>query len=304
MGVSRDAKLDEIKKVYRKLARKYHPDVSKEANAEEKFKELQEAYNVLKDSEKRSAYDQLGSDWQSGQEFRPPPEGTSSQYEFRQDGGDFSDFFESLFGGGGFTSRRSSRQGFAVRGEDLHSKISISLEDAHHGAVHTIRLQVPELDKQTGQLITKLRTLKIKIPVGVTQGQQIRLAGQGGEGFQGAPNGDLYLEIDIKPHHVFRIENKDVFLTLPIAPWEAALGAKIAVPTLAGKVELTIPAGVQSGQKLRLKGKGLLGKSVGDQYVILKIMTPIPKNEEQRKLYETMAKEMPFNPRVNMEEVK
>jgi curved DNA-binding protein len=300
LGVDRDVKPDELKRVYRKLARKYHPDVSKEANAEEKFKEVQEAYEVLKDPEKRKAYDQLGANWKTGQEFRPPP-GWETQFDFGGGaagftGEQFSDFFESLFGGG-FTSRRTTRRGFTPRGEDLRSKISISLEDAFHGTTQTLRLQMPVVDA-SGRVITKPCTLKVKIPAGIKQGQQIRLAGQGGEGYGGAPRGDLYLEVAIKPHALFKLEGKNVYLAVSITPWEAALGAKVAVPTLAGKVELSVPAGSESGKKLRLRGRGLPGKNKGDQYVTLQIVTPIPKNEQQREFYRKMAETMPFNPRA------
>jgi len=306
MGVPRDASADEIKRAYRKLARKYHPDVSKEANAEEKFKEVQEAYAVLKDAEKRQAYDQLGANWQAGQEFKPPPGwggGEQGAYYSEGFGGmgaeSFSDFFDSLFGGLG--QRRQSRtRDYAIRGEDLHTKLSISLEDAYHGVTRTIQLQMPVFDQQAGHMTTKTRTLKVKIPEGVTQGQQIRLAGQGGEGSQGAPKGDLYLEIDIMPHPFFNVEGKNVYVTVPLTPWEAALGAKIPVPTLGGVVEMTVPANTQSGKQLRLKGRGLSGKTAGDQYVIFQIDVPQAQNEKQRALYEEMAKEMPFNPRLNL----
>jgi curved DNA-binding protein len=306
MGVTRKAKPDEIKRSYRKLARKYHPDVSKEANAEAKFKELQEAYAVLKDPEKRAAYDQLGSNWKSQQEFRPPPEwgqqfgGFQFHSDFGGGGGaasGFSDFFDSLFGGG-FTRGRAggARREFKARGQDVHSKIAISLEDAFNGTTQTIRLQIPEINQQGMQHFTT-KTLKVKIPQGIATGQQIRLTGQGGEGVGGGPNGDLYLEITFRPHHLFNVEGKDVYLTLPLTPWEAALGAKITIPTLAAKVEMKVPVGTQSGTKMRLKGKGFPG---GDQYVTFQIKVPVPQNEQERQLYATMARDMNFNPRQGM----
>lgn len=302
LGVSRGAKEDEIKKAYRKLARKYHPDVSKEANAEEQFKAVQEAYEVLKDPKKRAAYDQLGSNWKSGQEFRPPPnwQGFSGAGGFEDlGGGDFSDFFASIFGGGraragGF--HHGGRREFNQRGQDEYAKITISLEEAFHGGTKTVHLQVQEVDAH-GQIQLKTRTLKINIPKGITSGQQLRLVEQGSPGIGKAPNGDLFLEIDINPHPAFTLQGRDIYLTLPVTPWEAALGAKIKVPTLAGPVEMKIAAGAQSGQKLRLKGRGLPGSpSAGDQYALLQIVIPPVHTDSARALYEKMAQEMPFDP--------
>lgn len=303
LGIKRDASADEIKRVYRKLARKYHPDVSKEANAEEKFKEVQEAYEVLKDPQKRAAYDQLGSQWQGGQEFRPPPDwqGFAGGFESADLGG-FSDFFENIFGGGRARSaaHRQGFGGFQRRGEDQHAKIMISLEDAYHGAAKTIQLQVPEVDAQ-GRVQPKNRTLKITIPKGVVSGQQLRLASQGSPGMGGGPPGDLFLEMEIQPHRLFTLQDHDVYLTLPITPWEAALGAKVTVPTLGGKVGMTIAAGSQAGQKLRLKGRGLPTKSgAGDQYALLQIVTPPIKTDSDRAFYQKMAQEMPFDPREKL----
>lgn len=299
LGVDRKASQDDIKHAYRRLARKYHPDVSKETNAEEKFKNLQEAYEVLKNPEKRAAYDQLGSNWKAGQEFRPPP-GWQSQTHFytsedmggfsESDLGGFSDFFTQLFGGSG------ARRGFAreefggvkARGADQHAKVQISLEDAFRGATKTLQLQTQP---------SKVRTIKINIPPGAVKGQQLRLAGQGEPGLRGEP-GDLYLEIDIEPHPLFSLDGHDVYLTLPITPWEAALGDDIKIPTLGGTVGLKLKPGSQSGQKLRLKGRGMPVKPTpGDQFVLLEILTPPAKTDEQRQLYEKMAKIMPFDPR-------
>ena len=303
LGVSREATAEEIKKSYRKLARKYHPDVSEEPNAEEKFKSVKEAYEVLKDSEKRKAYDQMGAHWQQGQGFQPPPGWEFHQrgadgatYQEFTGGGNFSDFFESLFGQyarGGAQRTREFRQ----RGQDQHAKIAINLEDAFQGTTRTLTLQEPSLNPQTGQVTYQTRHLKVKIPPGVTQGQQIRLSGQGSPGRGSGPHGDLYLEIALQPHAFYTVEGKDVYLNLPITPWEAALGAKVDVPTLGGNITLTIPPGSQTGQKMRLKNRGLPGKLPGDQYVLLRIYIPEPKNDQQKAIYQQMATEMQFNPR-------
>ncbi len=305
MGVKRDATQDEIKRAYRKLARKYHPDVSKESDAEDRFKAVGEAYEVLKDPEKRTAYDQLGSDWKQGQDFQPPP-GWQDGYEFKGGGNaeagsaHFSDFFEDLFGraaGAGF--QQSQQHGFRMKGEDHHAKIGVTLEDVYHGAERSIMLKMPEVDA-SGHLITRDRKLNVKIPKGVTQGQRIRLRGQGAPGFGDAPAGDLYLEIDLLPHSVYTVDGRDVYVNLPVTPWEAALGEKVSIPTLGGKVEMKIPAGSQSGNKLRLKGRGIPAKETGDQFVILKIETPEAKTEEQKKFYRKMRDEMNFNPRSRL----
>ena len=291
LGVSKTASLDDIKTHYRRLARKYHPDVSKESNAEEKFKAMKEAYEVLKDPEKRKAYDQMGSGYRSGDQFKPPPgfkfhEQTQSRGPHVQ--ADFSDFFESLFG-----QHASGRQHqpFQQHGHDQHSKIAITLEEAFLGSQRRIGLSTP--DGQT-------RELNIKIPAGITQGQQIRLSGQGMPGFNGGQPGDLYLEITIQTHPLFTIDKKDIYLTLPVTPWEAALGEKIEVPTLGGPITFQLPPHAQTGQKIRLKGRGLPGKLAGDQYVTLSIHIPEPKNPAQKTLYEKMKSEMNFNPRKSL----
>ena len=307
LGVSKSASDAEIKKAYRKLARKYHPDVSKEPNAEEKFKQVKEAYEVLKDPEKRQAYDQFGQNWKQGQQFEPPPNwqgqdtsGFGGGDFTGADAGDFSDFFENMFGGGGFRQNTSGFGGgrqFKTRGEDLHSKVKVSLADAYHGTTRSIRLQVPEMSAQ-GIVQHKLKTLNVKIPKGVLAGQQIRLGGQGGAGQGGAKNGDLYLEVEFEPHPHFTVEGKNVYLRLPIAPWEAALGTKITVPLISGKVDLKIPVSAESGKKMRLKGKGLPAKVPGDFYVILEIMTPPAETAEQKILYENMQEVFSnFDPR-------
>ena len=309
LGVDRKADGDAIKQAYRRLARKYHPDVSKEPNAEEQFKNVQEAYEVLKDKEKRAAYDELGSNWQAGQDFRPPP-GWDANANFRHAGGargqqfseedlgQFSDFFSNMFGRGrqgGFDEY--AEQSFSQRGSDQHAKIQITLNEAYHGGSRNIQLQMPEMDEHR-RMTHKLRTLKVIIPAGAAQGQQLRLTGQGAPGMGGAPNGDLYLEMHITDHPLFTLQGRDVYLTLPVTPWEAALGAEIKIPTLGGMVDLKLNPDSQSGQKLRFKGRGMPGKPVaGDQYAVLQIQTPAPHNDEQKRLYQQMATSMPFNPR-------
>ncbi len=307
MGLKRDATQDEIKRSYRKLARKYHPDVSKDANAEEKFKLVGEAYEVLKDPEKRAAYDQLGANWKNGQEFTPPPgyggfDFTGGGYT-QGDASQFSDFFESIFGhgfqGGGGHGQARGQRSYHARGEDLNARVSIDLEDSFNGATRSIKLSVPELDAQ-GRMVQKQRTLNIKIPKGIRSGQKIRLAGQGGPGQGEGGKGDLYLEVTIKPHHIYRVDGKDLYLDLPITPWEAALGAKVKVPTPAGTVDMNIPAGSASGKKLRLKGRGIPAKKPGDLYVVLQIVVPPARDEKTRKIYEEMKKELDFNPRARL----
>ncbi|MEJ2060911.1 MAG: DnaJ C-terminal domain-containing protein [Gammaproteobacteria bacterium] len=294
LGVSRDAPQDEIKKVYRRLARKYHPDVSKEADAEDRFKEVNEAYEVLKDPEKRKAYDQLGANWKAGQEFRPPPGweqgfdfgGAGGGFEGFAGGSGFSDFFESLFGGG-FGRAAGGHGGFRAKGQDVITGIDIDLEEAFHGSQKSLRLS-------TG------KTLQVRIPAGVTTGQRIRLSGQGGPGMGGGPNGDLYLEVHIRPHALYLLDGRDISLNLPVTPWEAALGTSLEVPTLSGRVNIKIPAGTQSGRKLRLKGRGLPGHPAGDMYLVIHISTPPADSAAARDFYERMRKEIPFNPRAHL----
>jgi curved DNA-binding protein len=296
LGVDRKASTDEIKKAYRRLARKYHPDVSKEKNAEARFKEVSEAYEVLKDAEKRTAYDQLGERFQSGQDFRPPPDwgaGFDPSRNFSHaEAADFSDFFSSLFGG----DRRRSNASFDARGEDHYVRIAIDLEDTFRGVTRTITLRVPQLDDQ-GRLVMGERTINVQIPKGVRAGQQIRIAGEGAPGFGGGSGGDLYLEIQFKPHPLYRVEDRDLYLTLPVAPWEAALGAKVKAPTPGGAVEVKIPMGSQSGSTLRLKGRGIPGDPPGDLYLLLEVALPKADSERAKRLYQTMARELPFNPR-------
>jgi len=287
LGVKPDASDKDIKSAYRRLARKYHPDVSKESGAEEKIKSINEAYEALKDPARRKAYDQLrAGGYRAGDEFRGPPPNwqRESDFEFGEGGGeDYSDFFESLFGRMGARSARGPH-----RGRDLHAQIGVDLETAYRGGSERVTLR-----DGAGE-----RTLDIKIPAGIQPGQQIRLAGQGYPGANGGPAGDLMLEVRLRDGGRFTLDGRNVLLTLPIAPWEAALGATVPVPTLGGNVELRIPAGSDSGRKLRLRGRGWPGATPGDQIVTLEIRTPKAETDEQKKLYEDMAGAFDFDPRV------
>ena len=305
MGVARDATQDEIKRAYRTLARKYHPDVSKAPDAEARFKELGEAYAVLKDLEKRAAYDQLGSNWQAGQDFRPPPDWNTG-FEFSGDGSagaasaaDFSDFFESLYGRG-FESGGHRQQAAHARGEDHHAKVMIDLEDAYNGATRTIKLKRPELNAE-GRVVMRPHQLNVTIPRGVRAGQHIRLAGQGAAGIGQGPPGDLYLEIEFHPHPLYRVDQRDVYLDLPLAPWEAALGATLKVPTPTAAVDLKIPPKSVAGGKLRLKGRGIPGTTPGDFYVVLQLVLPEADSETSQAFYAQMAEQFKsFNPRAKL----
>jgi curved DNA-binding protein len=312
LGVQRSATADEIKKAYRRLARKYHPDVSKEAKAEEKFKEVQEAYEVLKDPEKRAAYDQLGANWKQGEQFRPPPN-WGSGFEFRgrpqgsggfegfEHNANFSDFFSSLFGGGSpFGDVGAGAATGRRAGRDSHARIEIELEEAFNGTVRMIELQRPEVDGE-GRVHLKNHTVRVTIPAGVSEGQRIRLAGQG-EAARGAGRpGDLYLEVQLRPHRLYQVDGRNVTITLPIAPWEAALGATVTVPTLGGAVELRVPPNSQSGQKLRLRGRGLPGPTPGDALVVLKVVLPPASSAEMKALYERMKQDASgFDPRAEL----
>jgi len=328
MGVERDATQDEIKRAYRKLARKYHPDVSKEADAEKRFKEVGEANEVLKDPEKRAAYDQLGANWQAGQDFNAPPDwdagfefggggftGGGTQYH-SFDGADasaYSDFFESLFGQGfqqagaggrgGPQSGYQQQSGFHSAGSDHHAKILIDLEDAMNGATRSISLRVPDVDA-AGHVTTKERVLKINIPKGIKQGQHIRLGGQGNPGMGQGKAGDLYLEIEFNPHGIYHVDGRDVYLDLPVAPWEAALGASVKVPTPGGLVDLKIKPGSANGSKMRLKGRGIpassSNNSAGDLYVVLQVALPPASTDSEKAAYEKMQQSFSFNPRATL----
>jgi curved DNA-binding protein len=306
LGVSRDATADDIKKAFRKMARKYHPDVSKEPDAEARMKEINEANTVLSDPEKRAAYDQLGRGYRPGQEFRPPPDWDAG-FEFSGRGfspseaADFSDFFAELFGrmggghgGGGFHAHGGN---FRARGEDHYAKVVLDLEDAFTGATRQISLRVPKQDAQ-GRLQLATRTLNVKIPKGVREGQVIRLAGQGAPGTGGgAAAGDLLLEVHFKPHDRLRAVGRDLHLTLPVAPWEAALGAIVAVDLPDASLKVRIPQGAQSGRQLRVRGKGIPGSPPGDLLLDIQIVLPTADTPKARELYETMARELAFDPR-------
>jgi curved DNA-binding protein len=299
LGVERGASADEIKKAYRRLAQKHHPDVSKEAGAEAKFKEIAEAYQTLKDPEKRAAYDALGSRPQ-GEEFRPPPDWTRQHAggndSFSFDDVDFSDLF-SRFGAGGGRSGPFAGRG-AMPGQDFEVPVEISIEDAFRGTTLSLSLSMPEYDA-TGQLRRVPHTVKARVAPGAVDGQRLRLPGKGGKGFQGGRDGDLYLDISLKPHRLYRSTGHDLYLDLPLAPWEAALGATIQVPTLAGPVSLKVPAGTSSGRKLRLSGRGLPKSrgGAGDLFAVAQITVPAEPGERERELFAELAKHSSFNPR-------
>ena len=305
LGVEKNATADEIKKAYRTLARKYHPDVSKEANASAKMAEVNEAYAVLSDPEKRVAFDKLSQRRAAGQDFQPPP-GWDAGFEFTDAGSfgegaeDFSDFFNTLFGRAARARRGGASAQAQMRGADHHATILINLADAYHGATRPIALRAARLD-ESGHVVTDERVLDVQIPKGVKEGQSIRLRGQGSAGLGGAPAGDLYLEIQFEPDAGYRIDGRDVTQTVPVAPWEAALGASIEVPTPSGRVEVSVPKGSANGRKLRLKGRGIPGNPPGDLYLELEVALPPADDPKARQLYETMAREMSsFNPRRHM----
>jgi len=301
MGVARDATEAQIKQAYRKLARKYHPDVSKEKDAEARFKEVGEAYEVLKSAEKRAAYDQLGKDYRPGQDFRPPPNWDSG-FEFSGAGAgsaDYSDFFDSLFGAQARSGRGRGAGFHPERGEDHHAKVLLDLEAALHGGARTFTLRVPEID-QNGRLVSKERTLNVQVPKGILAGQQIRLAGQGARAHDSGTAGDLYIEVDFQPHPLYRVDGRDLALELPVAPWEAALGATVKTPTPTGMVDLKIPAASHAGSKLRLKGRGIPANPPGDFYVILQIALPAANDDKAKAAYAAFAAALPFDPRATL----
>ena len=315
LGVPRGAGDAEIKRAFRKLAREHHPDVAKDKKrAEEKFKEINEAYEVLSDPAKRKKYDELGADWKSGAEFRPPPGwegftgrqafrgrgGGGQEFEFQFGGTGFSDFFEQLFGsrmrGGAFGSRGGfdvEEEEMAERGRDIEGDIMVTLEEAMHGSVRSVTVRRP-----AGRSV-KTETYQVRIPPGVTEGQKLRVAGRGEAGSSGGAAGDLYLRVRLAKHPDFEVEDHNLIYEAEIAPWEAVLGAEISVPTPDGRVNIKIPAGTQSGQKLRVRGRGLpaRGGARGDLMVVAQIAVPASVSDAERKLWEQLARESRFNPR-------
>jgi curved DNA-binding protein len=309
LGVAREATADEIKKAFRKLARKYHPDVSKETDAEQRMKEINEAYTALSDPERRAAYDQLASGRRPGEDFRPPPDWDAG-FEFSARGGfapgemaDFSDFFAQIFGrmgasgtSGGAGSHARQGSAFQARGDDHRAKVFLEVEDAFHGAARQLTLRVPAIDGE-GRVTMQERTLKVKIPVGVREGQVIRLAGQGASGHGGAPAGDLLLEVHFRPHARYGVAGRDLRVDLPVAPWEAALGAVVPVDLPGGPLKVRVPPGAQGGGALRLRGKGIPGQPPGDAILTLRIVLPPADTPKARELYATLARELDFDPR-------
>jgi len=302
LGVARDADTDAIKKAYRKLAHKYHPDVSKDPAGEEKFKEIADAYQTLKDTEKRAAYDQLGRH-QPGENFQPPPDWGKQfgDQQFSFDEADLSDLFAGLSGG----KRQAGRAGgsFRMPGQDYEVTAHISLDEACSGTMVELNLTAPEYDAH-GRLHRVPRSFKARIPKGATDGQRLRLRGKGGKGMGGAPDGDLYLNIALHPHALYRVSGHDLYLDLPLTPWEAALGAVVEVPTPSGAVHLKVPPGTHAGQKLRLARRGLPKprEGEGDLYAIVQIVVPTVLSERERALFKELADGSSFNPRGHFEQ--
>jgi curved DNA-binding protein len=307
LGVDPDADKKAIKTAYRKLARKYHPDVSEKHDAETRFKEMTEAYNVLKNQAKRAEYDEIRKYGQHGQEFRPPP-GWQASGGFQQAGGfdqgDYSDFFETLFGAAG--SVRPSRQagGFRQRGRDIELEMPVMLEDTVKGYSDTISYNMPHYDIGGQRVEDISKKLKVKIPAGISEGETLRLEGQGGPGIGNGSPGDLYLKIRLVPHPMFDVEGHNLTITVPLAPWEAALGTTVTVPTLHGNIKLKIPPDSQSGRRMRIRGKGLATRTGrGDLYAIIRIVIPELGNQENSKLWSELAEKTGFNPRSSWENV-
>lgn len=295
LGVKEDADLKEIKKAYRKLALKLHPDMQPETNSDEEFKELVEAYEVLKDPQRRAEYDELKKYGATSHDNFQPPPGWQSNNDFNSDhaGGDFSDFFNSVFGGGFNQGPRSHQDdGYSAynhaHGNDAEIEVPVFLEDLFSEAPKKIQFSMPSLED--GKVKNVNKTLNVKIPTGVVDGERIRLKGQGGKGQGQGRNGDLYLHIRLVPHPLFDVEGHNIVLTVPILPWEAVLGCKVEVPTLAGKINLNIKPNSQTGQKLRVKGKGLKMKTgLGDMIAVLKIVTPDTTTDEDKALWQQLA---------------
>lgn len=315
MGVEKGATPEDIKRAYRKLARKYHPDVSKEKDAEARFKELAEAYVVLKSPEKRAAYDRLGANYQAGQDFQPPPDwegrqsegGNYSQSFQNGDGQDHSAFFDALFRGmgrGHSPGQQRNHEAFDMRGQDQHAKILIDIEDSYKGATRTLQLRV-QVEGGDNRSRHEEHTIEFVIPKGIRAGQHIRLAAQGGPGMGGGGPGDLYLDVEMRPHLLYRTDGRDVMMDLPIAPWEAELGAEVVAPTPTGQIEIKIPAGSAAGRKLRVKGRGLPSKTPGDFYFVLKIAQPDAQSDADKKAYaDFQAAFKTFNPRAQVEAIE
>jgi curved DNA-binding protein len=306
LGVDKKASADEIKKAYRKLARKYHPDVSKEKNAKEKFQDVSEAYETLKDPEKKAAYDELGTH-RPGQDFRPPPgweqqfSGGNGQFEDI----DLADLFAGLGASRGFGGARGGRSArdIPIPGEDFEVQASIPLEQAYSGTMLELNLQIPEYDAN-GRLRRVPSVFKARIPPGVTDGERLRLPGKGGKGMNGGRDGDLYINVRLLPHRFYRVSGRDLFLDLPLAPWEAVLGTSVELPTLGGVVRLKVRPGTQAGQQLRLAKRGLPKPGQeGDLYAIAQIVVPPESTEREKELYTELAKASPFNPRAALEAV-
>ena len=320
LGIERNASDEDIKKAYRRLARKYHPDVSKEKDAEEKFKAMAEAYQTLSDKEKRAAYDQLGSH-SPGEEFRPPPGwethfrpgsggpgsgGNGSAADMDLGGIDLGDLFDMLGRGqrggrhtGGFAP---GGEKFAMRGQDFEAGAALSIEDAYRGTELSLDLSMPEIAAD-GTLQRNARTVRVRVPRGATDGQRLRVPGKGGAGINGALPGDLYLNISLRPHRLFRISGHDLYLDLPVTPWEAALGASVEVPTLEGRVAVSVPPGSKAGQKLRITGKGMPRPGTGgagNLYCLLNIAVPSNPGEREKALYKELAEASAFNPREHL----
>lgn len=305
MGLEEDATAEDIKRAYRKLARKYHPDVSKEQDSEARFKEIGEAYNVLKDPERRREYDELKRyQGAPGGGFRAPPgwqqRGSINPDDFQAYSGgaaDFSDFFEEVFGSRFRQQAPHREQRFDVRGQDIHTSLAVSIQDAFNGTTVELSLRTPVMHADGG-IRNESKNLRVKVPAGVVNGQKIRLRGQGGPGMGSGEPGDLFIEIQVKEDSRFHLDGRDINTTLPVAPWEAALGASVNVPTLSGSVRMTIPPNARQGQRFRLKGRGMPGKVPGDQFVSLSIVWPQAVTEEQKNLYRSMSELWQFDPRA------